>query len=373
MSNTFLTFDEATGILNVSNSTLYRWLREGKVPGHKVGRQWRFRRDELESFMVADGPSADDTLAPLATYLSNTNKENIMDLQALNAPAHLAEALLWDALDKGAHVVHLQPHGAGHSLRYRTSAGLNEAVSLPSGSMDLLDSEWRKASQAVRSDDHRRLFLEREHDGEPQRVQVTYQRLQTLEGTRLTLRLLPERYTRLTIDDIATGDDAETLRWICSQSHGIVLFSGRSGSGKTTTAYVCLAELARSGDRAVFTIEDSVGPYLPGVNQVEIDLDDPSAYRATFSTIEASDPDVLFLSSPFSAHHRPMLWNSALRMAEAGHLVIVQMEAESAQDATRRFTSHLDRPADHLLLASCWQELDRNDADRPFARYQWER
>ena len=68
-------------------------------------------------------------------------------------------------------------------------------------------------------------------------------------------------------------------------------------------------------------IEETVGALLPGVNQVEIDLDDASAYRSTFSAIFHSDPDVLFIASTFAQPHRSLLWSTAVNAAESGHLV----------------------------------------------------
>ena len=368
----YLTFEQAADLLNIAHSTLYRWLREEKVPGHKVGRQWRFVRRELESFMTDDDSDRLAALKPLAHYLQSDNPEEpTMDTQLAQSPAKLAESLLWDAVDRGAQVVHLQPSPTGHSLRYRTKGGLDEVVELDRGALEPLDEHWRKQSTAVRNEDHRHLFLERQSDGETERVQVRYQGLDTLSGRRLTLRLLREEHTSLSIDDIASGDDARRLHELCERSHGLVLIAGRGGSGKTTTAYVCLSELAQTGDRAVFTIEEMTGYFLPGVNQIEIDLGDESAYRDAFSAIFESDPDALFISSPFSHQRRALLWNAALRIAESGHLVFVQMEAESAQEAAEKFAATVDRPVDDYLVASCWQQLDTDDDGNRFARYDW--
>jgi excisionase family DNA binding protein len=367
----FLTFEEAASMLNVSHSTLYRWLREDKVPGHKAGRQWRFERAELEAFMRSDDSDVQSALAPIRNYLeSSRNEEGPMDIDISRSPAKLAESLLWDAADRGASVVHFQPDGPGHQLRYRTGDGLEKVVEVPEGTLEVLDEQWRRGSKPMRSEDHRRLFLEREDDGAA-RLQVRYQKLETLQGERLTLRLLPEDKSDVGIEDIASGDDAERLHWVCEQSHGLMLVSGRSGSGKTTTTYACLSELADSGDRVIFTLEEMAGYFIPGVNQIEVDLSDDEAFRHAFSAMFESDPDVIFIASSLSSYHRSMVWNSALRAAESGHLVFVQMEAESAEDARERFVETVDRPVDDYLLASCWQELDTDEDGHRFARYEW--
>ena len=370
----YLTFEEAAALLNVAHSTLYRWLREERVPGHKVGRQWRFVKSELETFMVDDGSDRQVALQPLIAYLKTPDtEENPMNIQNLTSPSKLAETILWDAVDQGASVLHLQPTGGGHSLRYRTDQGLSTIVELDDGAFDLLDESWRSRSTAVRSEDHRHLFLERPSadDGEStERVQIRYQRLHTLVGNRVTLRLLRQESTNLTIDDIAHGDDATRLREICNQPHGLVLISGRGGSGKTTTAYVCLSQLAQAG-QVVFTIEETAGHFIDGVNQLEIPTGDANAYGQAFNGIYESDLDALFVSSPFSHSDRALLWNAALRTAEGGHLVFVQMEAESAADAVDKFNAAVDRPAGDYLVASVWQELDVDEDGRRFARYDW--
>ena len=122
-----------------------------------------------------------------------------MEMNLATSPSKLAESLLWDAVDRGARVVHFQPSGAGHRLSYRTDRGLDEVVELGKGALETLDEQWRKSSTRVRSDDHRHLFLERQSEEKTERVQVRYQSLQTLLGRRLTLRLLREESTSLTI------------------------------------------------------------------------------------------------------------------------------------------------------------------------------
>ncbi len=365
----YLTLHEAAEFLSTPRSTLYRWLREEKVPAHKLGRQWRFLRDELEAFR-AGGPRDDSraALAPLrdhlATYLTQ-------EIAMSAAPADLARHLVWEAVDRGASAMHLAPKSGAHELRYRTPAGLEHVLSLEQDTFDALDTEWTRASRAIRSDARRRFFLER---GDPaEHLQVRYRRLDTLAGPRLTLRLLRAAHQGASLDRIASTDIAATLRGWCSASHGLVLVSGRSGSGKTTTAYSCLSELAASDTRAIFTIEESIGHYLPGVDQVEVDLHDEAALRDTFNAVFDSDPDVLFLSSAIAQPHQHVLCGMALSAAESGHLVFVQMEADSADDAIRRFSAAAGRAVDRYLVGAVWQELIPKPEGGRVARYELQR
>lgn len=362
-----LTFEEAADFLNTSHSTLYRWLREERVPAHKMGRQWRFLRNELEAFRRGHVPTND--LSELAKLLRERNhKEGEMEM---THPGEIANGLIWDALDHGASVIHIGPKGNNHEVRYRTSKGLETLFELPALTFESLDSEWTKSSSPVRGDLKRRLFLEREHKGKVDRVQVRYQKLETLAGSRVVLRLLPENTFAMEVGVIAPdADDAKTLRTWMNASHGLMLISGRSGSGKTTTAYVCLNELARTKDKVIFTIEDPIGTYIPDVNQLEIDLDDERAYREAFSAVFDSDVDVLFISSTIASRHRQTMWRTALSAAESGHLVLVQMEADSAEDAIERMRAEVDGPFEDVLVGAVWQELVEKKGGRK-ARYEF--
>lgn len=329
------------------------------MPAHKLGRQWRFLRDELEVFR-AGGPGL-EPVAALAGVRSHLCAPSA-------SAADLARQLVWEAVDRGASAIHLAPKDGSHELRYRTDAGLEEVLGLDPEAFAALDTEWTRASQPIRDDARRRFFLER---GAPaERLQVRYRRLDTLAGPRLTLRLLRAANQGATLDRIATGDVVKALRRWCGASHGLVLVAGRSGSGKTTTAYSCLAELAASQTRVIFTIEESIGHYLPGVDQIEVDLHDEAALRGTFAAVFDSDPDVLFLASVIAQPHQHVLCGMALSAAESGHLVFVQMEADSADDAVRRFSAAAGREVRRSLVGAVWQELVPRPAGGRVARYE---
>ena len=75
----YITFEEAAEYLHTPHSTLYRWLREGKVPGHKLGRQWRFLRSELEVFRASGNRQSEERAAlhRLAEHLKPEEKEGL--------------------------------------------------------------------------------------------------------------------------------------------------------------------------------------------------------------------------------------------------------------------------------------------------------
>ena len=360
--NKYMTFDEAAAFLHTPRSTLYRWLAEGRVPGHKLGRQWRFLRSELDQFIRSgdsDAREIDDLAAVLKGRL---NEEDAMNVD-LQTPKLVAERLIWDAANEGAWVVHLGPKDDGYDIRYRSKAGLTTLHPISSGAFDALDQHLVSVSQPLRRQEKRRFYLERAGKDGTERLQVRYQKLETFSGDRLTLRLVPEGRFPQEIDLItAEAEEAQRLRRWSKAKHGLILVAGRSGSGKTTTAYCLLNEIAKAKDKVIFTMEDTVEIFLANVNQVSVDLDDETAYRQALGDILDSDLDVLFIASNFAQRHLTTLWGSALSTAEAGHVVLVQLEANSADDALAKFCAATDRPIDDHLVGVVWQELITDEA-----------
>ena len=122
-----------------------------------------------------------------------------------------------------------------------------------------------------------------------------------------------------------------------------------------------MQEIAQAEDRVVFTLEDGVEFSLNHVNQVSVDLDDEVAYRRAFTDIIDSDLDVLFISSHFAQRHLHTLWGSALNAAESGHLVLVQIEADSVEDARNQFAQATQRTLDEHLVGVVWQYLEKDE------------
>ncbi len=370
LMNDYITFEEAMEVLSAPRSTLYRWLREGRVPGHKIGRQWRFLRSELEAVLHEPNGQAEGALIQLTEVLCARGGN--MESDVTKTPSMILESLVWDAVDHGAQAIHLTSLGDGHEILYRTEKGLEPLIQLPNAAFDALDDVWSTTSPSLGDPNRRRVLMTRSKDEEVERVHVKYQRIETLTGPRITLRLIKENRVSIDFDRIAPKPkEAAMLKRWTGKPHGLVLISGRSGSGKTTTAYVCLNALAAEQHKVIFTIEDEVGSYLRGVNQVEVNLDDERSYRDAFSAIFASDLDVLFISSTFAQRHRSTLWGTALSAAESGHLVFVQMEADSAADALEKFQSAVDRSVDEHLVGAVWQELTAKQGGGREATYDF--
>ena len=135
------------------------------------------------------------------------------------------------------------------------------------------------------------------------------------------------------------AQDAATLTRWSGASAGLVLVSGLPGSGKTTTVYACLSQIAASTSAKIYVTGDT------GVDALQVHQISLGANGAI-----PSDLDVLFVDEE-------ELWSSALDVAKSGHVVFVQIEAASAAQARDAFIEATDVSAGENLVGSVWQEL----------------
>lgn len=353
----YLDFDEAVAFLKTTPSTLYKWLQAGKIPGHKLGRQWRFLKEELEIHVSGKGPKINiqkDFLSLAELFLSRSkNKESKME----NLDS-IPEKLIWDAFDHGSRLIHIYPTKGKYEISYRTKVGLEKLSTIQEDSFNELDLSIATISSSVEDENSRRLYL---HRGEEDVLQVKYQKIQTITGSRVTLRLWQPEKDVLPLEKI-TGDQrvlAQFKNWLHKRS-GLMIVSGSTGSGKTTTVYSLINEFKNQG-KVVFTIENSADLIIEGINQIEIKGKVQAQFEEVFDKVYASDPDVICfgLSSYFGMEEK--VFSSAYKAATTGHLVIVQMDQPNCAEALNLFKKYVNYPVDSILVGvSCQKLVEEN-------------
>ena len=158
------------------------------------------------------------------------------------------------------------------------------------------------------------------------KVELRVSSLPTLYGEKLVLRILSKSAEHLSLDDLGfRNTDLNRYRELLKNTQGIILISGPTGSGKTTTLYATLKEINRPQTN-ILTIEDPIEYTLPGINQVQlkeaIGLTFPKALRAFLR----QDPDVLMIGEIRDEETAQM----AIRAALTGHLVLATLHTNSA-------------------------------------------
>ena len=358
---------EAIELLKTTPSTFYRWLHTGRIQGIKVGRQWRFERSAIEAFLRGEKPKAELTADP--TPLISTLEAHFVALGVglpileTDPVGRIVGLILVLALRSRATDVHLDPLRDSDQvepracLRFRLDGVLHERASFDTRLLPAIIEQFKviancdvlETSRPQHGNARVQLAKPVGNEGEeesklpPERTFVM-SFLPTFYGESLTMRILGAYEAKTSLDQLdLPPEDLQKLRQQLDTGHGLVIMSGLTGSGKTTTLLAALREVTRPG-RKVMSIEDPIEMAVPGVVQVQVDQDAGLSFAAGLKAIMKSDPDVVLVGE-IQDRDSLVLAN---QVAATGHLVLTQLHADTAGGALRRI---LDLGADPLLAS----------------------
>lgn len=334
---TLLSMEEAIDLLKTTRPTFYRWLRSGRIQGLKVGRQWRFYAADLERFLKGEGPRVDVPvdIAPLAAQIGQL-------LGDASLPADLAgvaHGLLRLALAQQASDLHLEPLYTDQNAHQAVVRLRIEGTLQPSLYFDrrLLPPLLSHFKHLAACDPHSQMLQDGQWVMEGESASEWRAHfLPSLLGESLTLRHLPPKVPGVTLAQLNLPEHAfQALDKSLKQGWGVIVTSGPTGSGKTTTLYAALQEVASPGCKT-FALEDPVERYFPWV----IPVQNPSetSFSQTLRQLMQSDPDILMIGEL----RDPETVDLALQIALTGHLVLTQLHAESAVKALLRLIDTSD-------------------------------
>jgi general secretion pathway protein E len=293
--------------------------------------------------------TAEGVLAGIQVDATGEHHELAIDdlvSQANEAPVvKLVNLLLLEALQARASDVHLESYPTGLRVRYRVDGVLQDAPSPSAGLAPAVISRLKImadldiAERRVPQDGRIRLKLQ------DRAVDVRVSTLPALHGESIVLRLLDKERGRIGLDDLGMAPDVlRQFREVIRRPHGIVLATGPTGSGKTTTLYGAIDEI-RSGREKILTVEDPVEYELEGVPQVAVNDRVGLTFAATLRAMLRQDPDVLLVGEIRDPETAEIATHAAL----TGHLVLSTLHTNDAPSALTRLLD-LDVPA--YLVAS---------------------
>ncbi|WP_374355824.1 GspE/PulE family protein [Chitinimonas sp.] len=266
--------------------------------------------------------------------------------QAEDAPVvRLAHYLIQTAVEHGASDIHLEIYQDVFKVRYRMDGVLHDMESpprrmfLPTISHLKLRARMNIAERRLPQDGRIKMPV-RDYE-----IDMRVSTLPTVYGESMVIRILDKRESTLSLDRLGFEPNTlELFRRAIAQPHGMILVTGPTGSGKTTTLYAALSEINQP-DVKIITVEDPVEYQLHGINQVQvkpqIDLTFANALRA----IVRQDPDIIMIGEIRDGETADIAIQSAL----TGHLVLSTLHTNDSFSAAHRL---LDMGAESYLIAS---------------------
>ena len=257
----------------------------------------------------------------------------------------MLNALLTQAARDGASDIHIEPYERHSSVRFRVDGNLREVVqpnrALHAALISRLKimAELDIAEKRLPQDGRISLRLG------SRAVDVRVSTLPSAHGERAVLRLLDKSESRLSMASVGMqGATLQRFQQLVTQPHGLILVTGPTGSGKTTTLYAALQSLDAMGSN-IMTVEDPIEYELAGVGQTQVNTKIDLTFAKALRAILRQDPDIIMIGEIRDFETAQI----AIQASMTGHLVLATLHTNDAASAVTRLT---DMGIEPFLLSS---------------------
>ena len=315
------------------------------LPAHELAQRISaaYAQGESNAAAVVSEVQSDADLTRMMQELPAV--EDLLE-SAGDAPIiRMLNALLTQAARDGASDIHIEPYERTSSVRFRIDGTLREVVSPNRALHAALISRLKImadldiAEKRLPQDGRISLRIG------TRAVDVRVSTLPSAHGERAVLRLLDKSETRLTLPAVGmTGDTLARFRSLVAQPHGIILVTGPTGSGKSTTLYAALGEMDAARNN-IMTVEDPIEYELHGVGQTQVNAKIDLTFAKALRAILRQDPDVIMIGEIRDYETAQI----AIQASLTGHLVLATLHTNDAVSAVTRLT---DMGVEPFLLSS---------------------
>jgi general secretion pathway protein E len=291
-----------------------------------------YQRSSTDVDELLDGIEEDDMIS-LTKVIDES--EDVLDIANKPPIIKLMNTILFEALKIRASDIHLQPYDDRLQVRYRIDGILYDSKVIPKKFQDAIISRVKVmgkmdiAERRLPQDGRTTIKV---GDGE---VDVRISSVPTSRGERVVFRLLDKSARLYRLDEIGLTDNNLTiLRQLINYSHGIILITGPTGSGKTTTLYSGLAEI-NSDEKNVITIEDPIEYNIEGISQIQVSNKKGLTFASGLRSLMRQDPDVMMVGEIRDGETAGI----AVQAANTGHLVFSTLHTNDSAGALTRLVN----------------------------------
>jgi type IV pilus assembly protein PilB len=247
----------------------------------------------------------------------------------------LVASIVRGAIDARSSDIHIEPQANELRVRYRVDGMLRRAVDVPLSAQAEVISHIKILAQMdisekrIPQDGHITL----RHEGQEYDLRVSS--LPSISGEKIVLRILDKNASRWSLDEVVTSpDDNRKFRALAANPYGMLLLTGPTGSGKTTTLYSVL-QLVNTPQRNIVTVEDPVEYHLPGITQVQVKPAAGMTFASALRSILRQDPDIILIGEIRDLETAEIAISAAL----TGHLVLSTLHTNDAAGAVSRLVN----------------------------------
>jgi type IV pilus assembly protein PilB len=301
---------------------------------------------DLDSLLQRLSPT-DSAIAELAVEeIEETQDDELHAERTDDAPAiRLVRSIIAQAVQQGASDIHFDPEEGGLHVRYRIDGIMADFAQVPRSQAPAVISRIKIlggmdiAQRRLPQDGRIGIVID------DRRVDIRVSVVPLVAGEKAVLRVLDRERAPLTLDQLGMRvEDRERFEGALKRSHGAILTTGPTGSGKTTTLYAAVG-LVRSPEKTVITIEDPVEYRLSGVSQIQVADRTGLTFGTALRAVVRSDPDVIMVGEIRDRESASI----AIEAALTGHLVLSTLHTNDAPMTIWRL---IDMGVEPYLVAS---------------------
>lgn len=325
------------------------------IPVEKIGKQILLKTDSAdiislhsELSILLDFPTLlkEETTENINRFLStNYRKSSSSTVSSIHYSVDFLEKIVVNAKEIGSSDIHFEPYEKKARVRFRLDGKLKEQFYIAPEEYPILINKIKIRAQLDISEKRLpqdgRITIVTDQEDFDIRVSI----LPTLHGEKVVLRILSKDTSHIDINSLGfTEKELITYLENIKKPNGIVLISGPTGSGKTTTLYATLKKLNLANTN-ILTVEDPIEYTLEGINQVQLKENIGLDFATTLRTFLRQDPDIIMVGEIRDVNTA----NMAIRAALTGHLVLSTIHTNSAWATVSRL---IDMGIPSFLIAS---------------------